>query len=215
MDIIRTITKVMRPVVNRVMLMLARGVLRSINDAGGLQVVQAALLDNELRVRIERFQNYGQTSHPHPGAEAAVVFLGGNRDHGIVVAVDDRRHRPPDLQEGEVMTYASPGQYMHMREDGALVIKAPGGILLEVPDDQMIKLKGGTIMRHAKIYDGYDVAGYADKLWWLEQVTGEPVWWHEVWFQGAVFKPTLDHGIHPPEVPSEPPDREYAYKEDE
>ncbi len=205
----RAINKHLRPLANRVMLMVARGVLRAINDAGGLQIVQTALLEGEMRDEVERMQNYGMTSHPHPGAEAACVFPTGNRDHGLAVAVDDRRYRPKQLAEGEVMVYSSFDQFLHLREDGALEIYAPKGIVLHTEDDQMIKLKAGKIMRHATEYDGADVAGYAEKLWWLED---EGQWWWEYWRNGATFKATVDHGIAPPEVPSEEPDPEWDWE---
>ncbi len=99
------IRQILRDLKSRAMMMIARGVVRAVNDAGGIQVVQVALLDDELRSGIERVQNYGHTSVPRAGALAVVAFVGGNRDHGLAIAVDDRAGRVSGLQPGDSCLY--------------------------------------------------------------------------------------------------------------
>lgn len=99
------IRQILRDLKSRAMMMIARGVVRAVNDAGGIQVVQVALLDDELRSGIERVQNYGHTSVPRAGALAVVAFVGGNRDHGLAIAVDDRAGRITGLQPGDSCLY--------------------------------------------------------------------------------------------------------------
>jgi phage baseplate assembly protein V len=94
--------------------------VRLVADSGGLQVLQLGVLDGETRDGVERVQQYGFTSVPLSGAEAVVLFVGGRRDHGLVVAVDDRRYRLRDLAPGEVALYASAGQRMHLKADGSI-----------------------------------------------------------------------------------------------
>jgi hypothetical protein len=53
----------------------------------------------EVRDKAERFQDYGFTSNPKRGAEAIVLFPGGQRAHAIIIAVDDRRYRKTGLEE--------------------------------------------------------------------------------------------------------------------
>lgn len=100
---------------NRVMMMFGRGVLRGVNDANGRQQVQVELLKNELRDGVEHMQNYGFTSHP-TGGDVAVAFLGGNREQGIVLVVDDRRYRIP-LEAGEVAMYDDQGNKIELLRD--------------------------------------------------------------------------------------------------
>lgn len=100
---------------NRVMMMFGRGVLRGVNDANGRQQVQVELLKNELRDGVEHMQNYGFTSHP-TGGDVAVAFLGGNREQGIVLVVDDRRYRIP-LEAGEVAMYDDLGNKFELLRD--------------------------------------------------------------------------------------------------
>ena len=123
MDLLKTVHKATAGLRNRVMLMLGRAVLSAINDNGGVQVVQATLLEDELRGDLERFQEYGFTSVPLPGAEALVAFIGGNRDHGVVVAVEDRRYRLHGLKGGEVAIYTDEGDFIHLQRNRKIEVK--------------------------------------------------------------------------------------------
>lgn len=95
----------MKDVKNRVMMAIARGVIRAVSDTGNRQKLQVELLKDELRDNVERIQNYGFSSHPHPGGDAAVVFIAGNREQGIVLAVENRQFRVAGLEQGEVAIY--------------------------------------------------------------------------------------------------------------
>ncbi len=105
----------LRGLTQRVMMMFSRGVLRAVNDAGGRQQLQVELLKGELRDGVERMQNYGMSSHPL-GGDVAVAFLGGNREKGIVLAVDDRRYRVT-LKAGEVALYDDLGNKVELLRD--------------------------------------------------------------------------------------------------
>lgn len=100
---------------HRVMMMVGRGVLRAVTDAGGRQQVQAELLKGELIDGLEHMQNYGFTSHA-TGGDVAVMFLGGNREQGIVLVVDDRRYRL-SLEPGEVALYDDLGNKVELLRD--------------------------------------------------------------------------------------------------
>lgn len=105
----------MKGLANRVMLMFGRGVLRGVSDTGKRQMLQVELLKGELRDGLERMQNYGLTSHPQ-GGDVAVAFLGGNREQGIALIVDDRRYRL-SLQPGEVALYDDLGNTVQLLRD--------------------------------------------------------------------------------------------------
>ena len=95
----------LRELFRRVRLMVGRAVLTAVDDARQMQSVQVEGLRGEILDRAERFQQYGFSSHPHPGAEALLLAVGGIRQHPIVAAIDDRRYRPTGLEEGEVCLY--------------------------------------------------------------------------------------------------------------
>lgn len=109
----------------RLRLMVGRCILRAITDGGAVQTVQAQLLADELQDDVERIQQYGYTSVPLPGAEGVVVFVGGNRDHGIVIATEDRRYRLKGLKGGEVALYDDLGHAVHLARTG-IVVKGAG-----------------------------------------------------------------------------------------
>ena len=144
MDLLKTVHKATAGLRNRVMLMLGRAVLSAISDGGGVQVVQATLLEDEIRGDLERFQEYGFTSVPLPGAEALVAFIGGNRDHGVVVAVEDRRYRMCGLKGGEVAIYTDEGDFAHFKRDNNIEVQTKH-LLANVEEDCTVNTKKHTV----------------------------------------------------------------------
>lgn len=112
-----TFNRMLDPFKRKLCGMASRAVVRLVSDGVRMQALQLGLLDGELADGVERFQNYGLTSHPHPGAEAAVIFLGADRGHGVAIAVDDRRYRLVSLQPGEVALYTDEGDVIHLMRD--------------------------------------------------------------------------------------------------
>ena len=130
------------PIKRRIMMAFARAVVRGINDAAGRQLLQIEVLKGELRADVERMQDYGFTSVPLPGADAAVVFVAGNREQGIILAVDDRRYRPTGLQPGEACMYTNQaehrilmkaGQEIHFIAGASSIVMTPAGITITAP----------------------------------------------------------------------------------
>ena len=116
----------------RVRMMVSRAIVRLVDDERRAQECQVELLDDEVADGMERFQQYGLTSHPFPGAEAVVVCVGGTRSHGIIIAVEDRTYRLSGLETGEVALYDDQGQVVHLKRDGIhieselkVVVQAP------------------------------------------------------------------------------------------
>ncbi|MGI8839771.1 MAG: phage baseplate assembly protein V [Caulobacteraceae bacterium] len=105
----------------RAMMAVARGVLSAIDDTQQLQSLQLDLLDGETADTIERFENYGFSAVPYPGAEAVMLSVGGLRSHGVVVAVGDRRYRLTGGAPGEVVMHDDQGQKVHLQRAGVLI----------------------------------------------------------------------------------------------
>jgi phage baseplate assembly protein V len=124
---IDAINKMIAPLRLRVANMVARAVVQLVDDSVKVQLLQLGVLSEETREGVERVQNYGFTSVPLPGAEAVVVFVGGQRDHGLAVAVDDRRYRLKSLQAGEVAMYHKDGARVVLKADGSIEITAKSG----------------------------------------------------------------------------------------
>ena len=113
---IEIINKLIAPVKRRVMNMVARAVIESVKDSSKLQQMKLKILADETIDRLDRVQNYGFTSVPKSGAEAVVLFLGGDRSHGVIIAADDRDNRLKNLSEGDAAIYTASGAKAVLKE---------------------------------------------------------------------------------------------------
>lgn len=139
MDGIRdTIKRMLAPVERRVMNMIARGVIESITDTAGIQKVKLSLLADEILEGKERIQEYGFTSVPLAGAEAVMIFLGGNRDHGVIIATDDRRTRLKSLLAGDVALWTASGGKLILRNADKKLEGLVGKIAIANASDDLI-----------------------------------------------------------------------------
>lgn len=102
---------------------IARGELALVNPDSKMQGLQMRLNADEVKDGMEHFEPYGLTSNPHPGAEAVAVFVGGDRSHGIVVQVSDRRFRLQGLESGEVALYTDEGDFLHFKRGREIAIE--------------------------------------------------------------------------------------------
>lgn len=118
---------------DRVAMSLARGIIRAASDGTPLQTLALTLLADEAKDGVERLQEYGFTSVPLAGAECLCVFLGGNRDHGTVIATDDRRYRLTGLAPGEVALHDDRGQVVHLTREGIRIV-APERVEITAPE---------------------------------------------------------------------------------
>lgn len=123
---------------NRLRGMFARGVVNLVSDGLKMQGQQIQLLDGETVDNVERPQQYGFTSVPHGGAECFVAFVGGGREHGIILSVDDRRYRLKSLQGGEVALYTDEGDKIVLKRQNTIevttkkyVVKAEESVTVE------------------------------------------------------------------------------------
>lgn len=127
---------------------IARGELALVNPDGKMQALQMRLNADEVKDGMEHFEPYGLTSNPHPGAEAVAVFVGGDRSHGLVVQVSDRRFRLQGLESGEVALYTDEGDFLHFKrgreiaiETLTLNIKADTAVAIDTP---LMRIKATT-----------------------------------------------------------------------
>jgi phage baseplate assembly protein V len=124
----------LRPLKTRLANSIARGVVQLVDDATKLQLVQLAVLqllddgDPESVGGAERFQSYGFSAVPLPGAEAVAIFPNGDRGHPLVVAIDDRRHRPTGGQPGEAVMYTDEGDQIRLARGHVIILSTTGQI---------------------------------------------------------------------------------------
>ncbi len=151
------LNKLMQPIQRRVRLMISRALLTLVNDGAGIQVVQVKLLAGEVRDSVERMQNYGFTSVPHGGAEGVMACVSGDRDHGIVIVMDDRRHRPTGLEKGESAQYDDLGQMVHLTRNGIVITGA--GLPVTITDTPKVRMETPLLEVTGEIKDRCDTDG--------------------------------------------------------
>lgn len=73
-----------------------------------------------------RIAHYGIAYCPPDGSECVVVYLGGRRSSGVIIATGHRETRPKDLQPGEAMLYNGlTDTWIRMCADGVIRSKGP------------------------------------------------------------------------------------------
>ncbi|MGX8940729.1 phage baseplate assembly protein V [Symbiopectobacterium sp. Eva_TO] len=87
----------------------SRVLVQRLDSTKACQTVDAGLLAGEVKHGVEYLEPYGFTSTAHSGAEGVALFLAGDRSHGIVINVADRRYRLKGLKSGEVAIYTDEG----------------------------------------------------------------------------------------------------------
>ncbi|MDM4768673.1 phage baseplate assembly protein V [Solimonas sp. SE-A11] len=128
------IARLLQPLARRIRLAIGTGIVRLVDDAGGLQVLQISGLPREVRDRVIRYQNYGYTSVPLPGAQVVLASVGGNRNHLVAVAVDDARHRKGGLEKGEAAMHNHLGDYIVIRNGRIVEVVAGSKVDVTAPE---------------------------------------------------------------------------------
>lgn len=124
---------------DRVRGMISRAVVGPVNDTPKLQELQITIMAGQTPDGVERFQNYGITSVPHPGAESIPLAIGGSTGHTVVIAVDDRRFRLTGLRGGEVALYDDLGHKVHLTRDGIVI--DGGGHLVKMVNLEKLRVE--------------------------------------------------------------------------
>lgn len=191
-------TELLAQVRHRVAMMLARGLLLATDDDRKVQTIQASFLSDETLTDIERFQNYGVTSHAPIGSEVLTLFLGGNRDHGISFAVGDRQYRLKGLSQGEVALYDDQGQVVHIKRNGVSI--AAKNIHLNAAGT--VRIEGDGVEIHGREYVQTDVQGLGER----RTHDGGVDYTDDTYTLGAAIA-AVEHGVDQPELASEHPDK--------
>lgn len=165
---LKAFKKLLAPLERRIFNLVARGVIAQLDDGSQFQTVQADLLADETADTLEHIQPYGVISVPPAGSECVVLFVGGNRDHGVVVAAGHRGSRPTGGDPGDSGLYTDQGNFIRLKANanGDIVISsASGKIRLEGNDIELYateELKidaGGTGVIYEPGFVTYYLAG--------------------------------------------------------
>lgn len=133
------ISRFLAPLSMRIRNMLARCVIKAINDDHKLQTATISILKNELKGNVEIFQLYGLDVNPPVDTEAVVVCPNGDRSSAIVLAMGDRRFRITGKKSGEVAIYTDEGDYIYLKRQHNIEIKTLH--LKAMAEDAIFELK--------------------------------------------------------------------------
>ena len=105
----------------RVMSALARGLVKFVNDSGGIQRMQVRFSPLQTIDNLPRCAEYGFTSNPPEDSDAVVAFAGGDRSNGVVIATGNAKYRMTQLETGEVAIHDNIGQSVYLTGSGIVI----------------------------------------------------------------------------------------------
>lgn len=129
----RIVDAMLRPVRRRVALMVRRALVDLSDDSGGLQMLQIAALPGEVLGQVPRMQQYGFSARPLKGAQVLFACVGGHTADAVAFAVDDPRHRPTGLAEGEVVMYSDEGDRITLKRGRIIEVVAGAELRVIAP----------------------------------------------------------------------------------
>jgi phage baseplate assembly protein V len=109
----------------RVITAIAVGRKTTGRDDGNVQYLQARLGADEIRDDLPRLAEFGFTSMPPDGSDLVVLYVGGDRSNGVVIASGHIATRMTNLAPGESALYDALGKHVYLKKDG-LEIDAKG-----------------------------------------------------------------------------------------
>ena len=117
-----------KPWRDRLFNMVKRGVVNSVQESHPLQRIQVNLGNSDIQSNVERVQNFGLTSYPKKSAQAVTLYVNGNRDNPIIIAIDDGAYRVR-VAEGEVALYNAFGVVIKLAADGTMELGTGDNLL--------------------------------------------------------------------------------------
>lgn len=108
----------------RLLMAIGRGETRVVDDTKPVQMVQVFFGPLETRDNTPRVGEYGLVSNPPSGTDCVVLFVGGDRDNGVIVATNNKAARKKNLAPGEVALHNDKGDYIHFKADRTIEVVA-------------------------------------------------------------------------------------------
>ncbi|MGN6518665.1 MAG: phage baseplate assembly protein V [Dokdonella sp.] len=115
----------------RLLQAIGRGRITLVDDSGGTQRLQVRLGADELSDDRPRLAEYGFTSVPPDGTDVVMLFIGGERSGGVVIATNNQTVRMRGLGTGEVAVHDDKGRYVLLSAAGITVHGADDPVTVE------------------------------------------------------------------------------------
>ena len=138
----------------RTLLGVGRGVFSRLTKNEGMHQAQIEGLPGEV-IETDRPQPFGFKTSPVEG-DAIFICVGGNRDHALVIMVDDRSC-PVSLGGGETCVYNANGDYVHFKAAGEIEVSSKQNITLKAPEK--VRVETPLMEVTGQIIDNCDTSG--------------------------------------------------------
>jgi len=127
---------------------IRKGVIETTLDTGKMQTVSVSGLAGESHDGVEVYQQFGFTSNQpqiNDDGKGAECILARAQGVTVVVAMDDRRHRPIDTPQGGVTVYSSnPAQRITIDPETGIKLKT-GAFFIELLNDGTVNINAATV----------------------------------------------------------------------
>lgn len=117
-DLINFFQRGLKPLRDRVYILIGRAILTALNDSPSIQEAQLKALADESLEKVQRFQEFGFNSIPPSGTEAVILSIGGSRANTVIVATEKRGTRPQSWGIGEAGLYNVEGMIARLKLGG-------------------------------------------------------------------------------------------------
>jgi phage gp45-like len=143
----------------RVLMVVGRGRIKTGRDDGPAQLLQVRLGQLETVDNLPRLAEYGFNSMPPEDVDAIVLFAGGNRSDGVIIATSSQTYRMRSLHSGEVSISDDQGQSVYLMRGGIKLTDKAGSTVTLNGDGSgdMTFASGLTIHANSKIVGTLEV----------------------------------------------------------
>ena len=105
----------------RIWNLVAFGTLSAVNDSGTVQTVQVQIGPDEIRDGAPNVQLFGLSGNPPVGTDVVMIFPGGDRANGVVVASNHQGSRPTGQAAGETTLFNAFRMTIMLTENGIVI----------------------------------------------------------------------------------------------
>jgi phage baseplate assembly protein V len=145
---------------HRLMMLIGRGKVITGDDAGATQLLQVKFSSIEVRDNTPRLAEYGLVSMPPGDSDALVVFVGGDRSAGVVVATGNQSARMRNLAVGEVAIHDDQGQSVYITRTG-IVING-GGLPVKIMNTSQVTLDTPQVVMTGNLHVNGNIVADGD-----------------------------------------------------
>lgn len=148
--------RAIKPIKDRVVLMINRGVISQTNSAKDVTQSQISLLAGESMDQVELFQHFGFTSNPPEGTECVAIAIGSNRENLVIIATENRSLRMKGLAKGETAIYTADGTLIHLQVGGQVLVKTATKVTIDAPDAEFtgnVKVVGTMLVQEDATFE--------------------------------------------------------------